>query len=165
VSSAVRPTSPRPGPFIGGMSRFVWQWVRRQIYAEVVAAGFGDLKPAHVYVFRYPSSEGLRPTELADEMQITKQSVNELLGYLEEHGYLVRKPDPTDSRSRRIHLTDLGRELEETCWRAAEGAERTVATLLGEDRLLELRCSLVDLMTALGSSAAVGGTQQDAPLA
>jgi DNA-binding MarR family transcriptional regulator len=132
------------------MTRYVWQWVRQQIHDEVVAAGFEDLNPAHVGIFRYPSPEGMRPSELADEMQITKQSVNDLLGHLEQRGYLVREPDPVDSRSRRIRLTDLGRELEDAVWSAAASAERTAATLIGEDRVQELRRTLADLVAVLG---------------
>src|ERR1035437_5306865 len=108
-SATVRPSA----PFLGGMTRLVWQWVRRQIHAQVLSAGYDDLNPAHVAIFRYPPPVGMRPSDLADEMQITKQSVNDLLGHLERRGYLVRDPDPVDSRSRRIRLTDRGHEVEE----------------------------------------------------
>ena len=44
-------------------------------------------------------------------MQITKQSVNELIGYLERQGYLRRVVDPDDSRARIIHLPPRGQAL------------------------------------------------------
>ena len=44
----------------------VWQWVRDQLYAGVVAAGYDDLNAAHVGLWRYPGLEGLRPSQLAD---------------------------------------------------------------------------------------------------
>lgn len=127
----------------------MWQWVRREIQLEVESAGFDDLNPAHVGLFRYPSLDGKRPTELAEELQITKQSVNDLLGHLERHGCLVRDPDPSDSRSRRIRLTPRGREVEDVTWRAAEEAERKVAELVGSERLAELRSTLLDLVRIL----------------
>jgi DNA-binding MarR family transcriptional regulator len=135
---------------MGGMMRLVWQWVRREIQADVVAAGYDDLNPGHVALFRYPTLEGRRPSDLADDMQITKQSVNELLGHLERGGYLVREPDPADNRSRRVRLTDRGRELEATVWAAAARAERTAAAVLGKDRMQELRLALSDLVQLLG---------------
>ncbi|MBO0732487.1 MAG: winged helix DNA-binding protein [Acidimicrobiaceae bacterium] len=140
---------PPSGPFVGSMTRLVWQWVRREIYIEVIEAGFDDLKPAHVGIFRYPTAEGMRPVEVADEMQITKQSVNELLGHLEQHGYLVREPDPTDSRSKRIRLTRKGRHLENVVWTAAARAEQKAGELLGKKRLQDLRRSLGDLVALL----------------
>jgi DNA-binding MarR family transcriptional regulator len=144
-------TDPRT-PFIGSMSRLVWQWVRREIYDAVVAAGYQDLTPAHVAVFRYPSSDGKRPTELAVEMQITRQSVNGLLGHLERCGYLVREPDPADSRIRRIRLTRLGRAVEDVTTEAAERAERRAGEILGDDRLQELRRSLAQLVMTFGAT-------------
>ena len=131
------------------MTRVVWQWVRRRIHAEVVAAGFDDLNPAHVAIFRYPTAEGMRPTDLADDMQITKQALNDLLGHLERRGYLVRQPDPLNQRDRRIRLTDRGRQVEDTAWDAAASAERAAGEVLGPDRLRELRSTLHELVAAL----------------
>ena len=45
---------------------------------------------------------------LAEEVGITKQSVNDLLGHLEGRGYLVRVPEPVDGRARVIRLTAKG---------------------------------------------------------
>jgi hypothetical protein len=55
------------------------RWIIDQIYEHVVAAGFDDLGRAHVGLFRYPTAEGLRPSELAERLQVSKQSVNDLL--------------------------------------------------------------------------------------
>jgi len=157
MSSTVRPLV---DPFIGSLCRVVWQWVRREIHAGVIAAGYDDLNPAHVAVFRNPGPEGMRPSELADDMQITKQSVNELLGYLERHGYVVRLPDPTDSRSRRIGLTETGLELQAVIWRAAETAERKATAVIGDDRMDGLRKSLIDLVTHLDPAQQPAGTPE-----
>src|SRR6516162_7212171 len=97
-----------PGRYIGAMLRDVWQWVRDQMYAGVVAAGYGDLNAAHVGLWRSPGLDGLRPSQLADHVGITKQSVNDLLGHLEGHGYLVRVADSADGRARVIRLTSRG---------------------------------------------------------
>ena len=98
-------------PYIGALLGVVWQWVREQMYAGVVAAGFDDLNAAHVGLWRYPGLDGLRPSQLADQRGITKQSVNDLLGHLERHGYLVREPDSADGRARVIRLTSKGRRF------------------------------------------------------
>lgn len=140
------------GPYIGSLTRRVWQWGRQRVYAEVTAAGFTDLKPAHVAFFRNPSPDGKSPSELAGELIITKQSVNELLGHLEKHGYLIREPDPGNSRRRRIRLTAKGRRVEAVCWAAARHTDETAADLLGEQRLVELRRILIDLVALLGSA-------------
>ncbi|MBQ0844719.1 MAG: MarR family transcriptional regulator [Marinobacter psychrophilus] len=46
---------------------------------------------------RYPTLDGQRSTELADQLQIKKQFINDVLRHLEQSGYLVRKIDPADT--------------------------------------------------------------------
>lgn len=134
------------GPSVATRLRLVWQWARRQIYTEVCAAGFEDLNRAHVAVFRYPGLEGRRPTEIADDMQITKQSVNELIGHLERRGYLQRVVDPDDSRARILQLTPRGRALERTTFDAARNAELALANMLGQRRFARFRKDLDELV-------------------
>ena len=136
-----QPGSERP-PFVGALLRGVWQWLRDEMYAGVVAAGFDDLNPAHVGLWRYPGVEGLRPSQLADRVEITKQSVNDLLRHLEEHGYLERMPDPADGRARVIRLTSKGRRLSETIYAEAGAAQRRIAEILGPRRFAQLQSSL-----------------------
>ncbi len=133
-------------PYIGAMLRVVWQWVRDQLYAGVIAAGFDDLSAAHVGLWRYPGLEGVRPSQLADHVGITKQSVNDLLGHLEAHGYLSRVPDSIDGRARVIRLTAKGRRLAETIYAAAGAAQLQIEEILGPRRFAQLHSSL-ELLT------------------
>ena len=139
-------------PFVGSMMRTTLRWVLDHAYEHVVAAGFDDLGRAHVGVFRYPTAEGLRPSELADRLQITKQSVNDLLHDLEERGYLVREADPSDGRARVVRLTKKGRALEDVVYAGAESAQQAIAELLGVRRFAQFR----DALTAVSSSIAAG---------
>jgi DNA-binding MarR family transcriptional regulator len=137
------------------MTRVVWQWVRDQMYAGVVAAGYDDLNAAHVGLWRYPGLDGLRPSQLADRVGITKQSVNDLLGHLEGHGYLLRVPDAADGRVRVIRLTTKGRRLQQTIHAEAQAAQQGIAEILGPRRFAELFSSLEVLTDQLGASLAV----------
>jgi len=128
--------------YVGALLRVVWQWVRDQMYAGVVAAGYDDLNAAHIGLWRYPGLDGLRPSQLADLAGITKQSVNDLLGHLERHGYLVRVPDPADGRARVIRLTSDGRRLEQTIYAEAGAAQLRIAEILGPRRFAQLHSSL-----------------------
>ena len=56
-------------PYVGAMLGVAWQWVRDQMYAGVVAAGYDDLNAAHVGLWRYPGLDGLRPSQLADQRE------------------------------------------------------------------------------------------------
>ena len=144
-----------PSPYVGAMLGAVWQWVRDQLYSGVVAAGYDDLNAAHVGLWRYPGLEGLRPSQLAERRGITKQSVNDLLAHLEQHGYLLRVPDSADGRARVIRLTSRGRRLEQTIYAEAESAQLRIAEILGPQRFAHLRNSLELLAEQLAASPAV----------
>ena len=134
--------------YIGAMLRVVWQWVRDQLHAGVVAAGYDDLNAAHVGLWRYPGLDGLRPSQLADQLGITKQSVNDLLGHLERRGYLERVSDSADGRVRMIRLTPRGWQLEQTIYAEARAAQMRIAEILGPRRFAQLHSSL-ELLTEL----------------
>ena len=128
------------------MLRIIWQWVREQIFSGVVEAGYDDLNPAHVGLFRFPTLDGLRPTELADQLQTTKQSINDLLRHLEQNGYLIRKVDPADGRGRIIRLTAQGKRLEKVIYCQAKATEQQIAETLGVGRFEQLRSELKELV-------------------
>lgn len=145
----------KPSPYVGALLRGVWQWVRDQMYAGVVAAGYDDLNAAHVSLWRYPGLNGLRPTQLADRAGITKQSVNDLLGHMERQGYLLRVPDSADGRARVIQLTARGLELEKRIYAEAGAAQQRIAEILGPRRFAQLHSSLEVLTEQLAGSSAL----------
>lgn len=130
------------GPYLGALLRLGWQFVREEIFAGVRSAGYDDLNPAHVGLFRYPTLDRQRPSEVAEQLRITRQSVNDLLGHLERRGYLTREPDPNDGRARMIVLTVKGRRLEKTINAQAKAAELEIAQWLGPSSFSELRIAL-----------------------
>ena len=105
---------PAPGskpfgpPLIGALLRIPWEAVQRRMLERLHERGFDDLDAAHLNVFQYPGPQGARPSELAARLRISKQALNYLLGELERLGYLERRPDPDDLRSKRIALTPRG---------------------------------------------------------
>ncbi len=141
--------SDEPIRYIGAMLRVVWQWVRDQLQAGVAIAGYDDLSAAHVALWRHPGLDGLRPSQLAEQLGITKQSVNDLLGHLERRGYLERVPDAADGRVRVIRLTPLGRQLEQTIYSEAQAAQMRIAEILGPQRFAQLHSSLELLVEVL----------------
>lgn len=129
-------------PYIGAMFRVVWQWVRDELNTGVLEAGYDDLTTAHIGLWRYPGLDGLRPSQLAHLVGITRQSVNDLLSHLERQGYLRRMPDPDDGRARVIRLTSKGRRLEERIYAEAGAAQQRIAEILGAQRFSQLHQSL-----------------------
>lgn len=138
-------------PYVGASMRAVWQWVWTQNFQAVVRAGYDDLNPAHVSLFRYPTLDASRLTDIAQRMQITKQSVHELIGHLQDRGYVVREPDPTNRRARLVRLTAKGHELELVIRAAAHDAEEHIAAILGQKRFMQLQEALALLVNQITS--------------
>lgn len=84
------------------------------LHSELAIAGYPEIRPSHGWIFQYIKADGSRITELAQQAQITKQSMSVLVYQLEEWGYVSRKDDPTDKRSVLFKLTGQGKALQQT---------------------------------------------------
>ena len=125
--------------------RLPWEAVLERMLAALHENGFDDIDGPQLTVLLWPGPDGMRPSDLAGRMRITKQALNYLLGDLERLGYLRREPDPDDRRARRIALTDRGRALVPVIRRAVAQTERDWTAVLGEERFAQLRELLVEL--------------------
>jgi len=139
------PVSPFGKPMVGALLRAPAEAVRRHMLRRLHEHGFSDLEQAHLSVFQYPGPQGLRPSELAARLRVSKQALNYLLGQLERRGYLCREPDPDDHRARRIALTERGLATVPVIRAAVAEVEREWAGRLGRQRFDELKGLLVDL--------------------
>ena len=125
--------------------RMPWEEVQRHMLERLHQQGFDDLDAAHLNVFQYPGPQGTRPTELATRVRMSKQALNYLLRELERLGYLERRPDPEDRRSKRVALTDRGTSVVRVIREAVDEVETTWAQRLGPERFAQLRGLLVEL--------------------
>ena len=76
---------------------------------------------------------------------MTRQAMNYLLGELERLGYLTRRDDPEDRRSKRVQLTERGHALVRTIRRTVRRIEAEWEQELGAARFAQLRQLLIDL--------------------
>ena len=145
-SSFTSPSEELPGPpLIGALLRAPLEVVRRHMLERLHEHGFTDLEPAHLNVLQYPGPQGLRPSELAARLRISKQALNYLLGQLEGLGYLERQADPDDLRSKRIALTQRGASIVPVIRDAVAEVEAAWTEQLGARRFAELRDLLLEL--------------------
>jgi DNA-binding MarR family transcriptional regulator len=142
-----RPATEKPfgPPLIGALLRMPWEAVLQRMLERLHERGFDDLDAAHLNVFQYPGPQGARPSDLATRLRMSKQALNYLLGELERLGYLERRPDPDDLRSKRVALTRRGVSAIRVIREAVEEMEATWAGSLGHKRFGQLRNLLLDL--------------------
>lgn len=101
--------------------------------------------------------DGLRITELGDDVLLTQPGMSRLIARLEERGLVERTDDAADARARRIHLTADGVAIQRRVGRALTGTIAGAMTrALDTDQLIALRdLSLTLLAGASGTAADV----------
>ena len=139
------PRAPGP-PLAGALLRTCWQQVRAELQRALKAAGFDDLQDAHLTVFQYPGPEGLRPSELAKQVRMSRQATNYLIAQLEDRGYLERRA-PSEAERRRVHVTPRGRQLIAAMRTTVQRVEGEWASVVGRARFE----AFMDVLRALAS--------------
>jgi DNA-binding MarR family transcriptional regulator len=122
--------------------------------ARELAAGdvWGELSPREYGVLYALSSapDGLRITELGNDVLITQPGMSRLIARLETAGLVERVDDPDDGRACRIRLTDSGvRAQRQVGTRHGRHVAETMTHTLSREQLVQLR----DLCRALTATA------------
>jgi DNA-binding MarR family transcriptional regulator len=120
-----------------------------EVHRQLDAAGFADIRPAHGKVFETIGKDGNRVTAMAEQAQITKAAMVELVDHLAARGYLVRSPDPSDRRAKIVRLTPRGWEAVQVASAAIADVERRWAAALGAQPMQRLRRALDELPRTL----------------
>jgi DNA-binding MarR family transcriptional regulator len=136
-------------PLIGLLLRLVYQQYSQDIEAALTAAGFGDIRPAHANVFPFVPPEGITVSELAELARVRKQTMAQAVGQLERMGYVERRANAADRRSRLVFLTARGRSVPPVTHATAAQVEERWAELIGPAELETLRSALLDLLRGL----------------
>jgi DNA-binding MarR family transcriptional regulator len=136
-------------PLIGLLLRLVYQQYAQAIDVALREAGFGDIRPAAANVFPFVRPEGITVSELAELARVRKQTMAQAVDQLERSGYVERRPNPRDRRSRLVFLTERGASVPPVTHAAAARVEQHWAELTSPRQLEALRASLLRLLTEL----------------
>lgn len=132
------------------MLRLVYERYSQDIDAALREADFGDIGPGAANVFPFVPPEGdITVSRLAELARVRKQSMAHAVDQLEASGYVERRPNPHDQRSRLVFLTDRGRSVPPVTHAAAQHVEERWAELIGPAEFDALRASLLHLLTEL----------------
>jgi DNA-binding MarR family transcriptional regulator len=136
-------------PLIGLLLRLVYQHYAQDIDTALREAGFGDIRPGAANVFPFVPPAGITVSRLAELARVRKQSMAQAVDQLERSGYVERRPNPRDHRSRLVFLTPRGASVPPVTHAAAERVEQSWAQLTSPAELDALRAGLLRLLTAL----------------
>ena len=136
-------------PLIGLLLRLVYQHYSQDIDAALREAGFDDIRPGAANVFPFVSPDGITVSRLAKLARVRKQSMAQAVDQLERTGYVERRPNPRDRRSRLVFLTPRGASVPPVTHAAAERVEQRWTELTSPAELEALRASLLRLLAVL----------------
>jgi DNA-binding MarR family transcriptional regulator len=136
-------------PLIGLLLRLVYQQYAQEIEAALREAGFDDLGPAAANVFPFLSPDGISVSALAELARVRKQTMAQAVAQLERTGYVERRPNPEDRRSRLVFPTARGAAVPPVTHAAAARVEASWAALTSVEEQEALRGSLQRLLAAL----------------
>lgn len=136
-------------PLIGLLLRLLYQHYAQDIDAALSEAGFGDIRPPHANVFPFVPPEGISVSELADLARVRKQTMAQAVEQLEDMGYVERRPNPHDRRSRLVFLTERGASVKPVTHATAARVEQDWARLTSPEELETLRATLLHLLARL----------------
>jgi DNA-binding MarR family transcriptional regulator len=132
-------------PYVGAMLRIANQNSRRRLLSALLDRGFTDLNQALLSGLLYPLTQGgMRPIDMAENTNMTKQAMNYIVGQLEARGYIERQPEEVGDR-RVVYLTRRGWQVFETIWRTQRQLEAEWAERVGKKRFDEFMKTLRQL--------------------
>ncbi|MEE2677793.1 MAG: MarR family transcriptional regulator [Myxococcota bacterium] len=117
--------------------------------------GYSALRPSFGPFLSLIWIEGRPLTAIASQLAISKQACSQLVNLGEDAGYVERKPDPQDRRSKLVVLTQRGHRLIKQAARVILASESEYAELVGPAAYRRFTASLAALYRGLGISSQV----------
>ena len=128
-----------------------------------VEAGL-PLERYEILLMLYQANGAMRPSELAENRQLSRSGATRLIDRLEGDGLVERRPCGGDGRGSVVALTTEGeRRFREAGRIHLEGIERHVGAHLASDDMTELRRILVRLGTAIAGGMGNDNTRRSDP--
>jgi DNA-binding MarR family transcriptional regulator len=85
--------------------------LRESLNRRFADAGLSITSEQWIFLVNLWYQEGVSQQALADKYERSKVAAFRLIEKLETQGYLCREADPNDGRSKRVYLTEQGRQL------------------------------------------------------
>jgi DNA-binding MarR family transcriptional regulator len=123
-----------------------WRAFRRRLDEGVAqrVTGLG-LRPSHLRLLSLTPTDGMRVTDLAARVGMTKQALGEFVTILQSAGLVEVTVDQRDRRVRLVRPTPSGQALQQVIESAIAGIERHWASQVGPERWATFREVLTEI--------------------
>jgi DNA-binding MarR family transcriptional regulator len=135
------------GQVMDGLRRDMHDRTSRPGTPGMPASGRG-LRSSQIRLLSLTPPDGMRVTDLAERVGMTKQALGEFANALEERGLLESLRDPADRRVRILRLTPDGRAAVTASERLIDEIEREWRQRVGPETWDALRAALLAVVAA-----------------
>jgi MarR family transcriptional regulator for hemolysin len=111
-------------------------------YADQKARHFGQTRAQWAVLLRLERLEGLKQSDLAEDLDIQPITLTRLVDRLCDNGLIERRPDPNDRRAKRLYLTPAARPLLDRISTQVEELSETVLAGVDTDAATTLLIQL-----------------------
>ncbi len=160
TSRATPRSSPPLGPLLFECARLLDEIAQAEVNRQ---AGTRLLTPALARLLPYLSTTGVRPSEIAKRIDVSKQAVAQALATLRSLGFVAMTSDSADGRARLVRLTPRGLAAYEQGRSVLAFFERGLRNRVGSRRVDELRDTLDLVRAVLLDWTANGAPQESTP--
>ncbi|GLQ86632.1 hypothetical protein GCM10007898_01980 [Dyella flagellata] len=115
------------------------------LHEHLAKQGFDDLGPSFGYVFRLLDKRPQNLRQLANALQITPQGALKIVNDMVEKGYLIRRDDAQDARSKLLLLTPRATSAMAAARRFHAKFEHELAARIGEKHAASARLAMEDI--------------------
>jgi DNA-binding MarR family transcriptional regulator len=117
-------------------------WFNDAFVEALAMRGWPRLNRSQAQLLLQVDPEGTHPAELARRLQMTRQSMHQLLRTMEEHELVVQEPHPQDGRALLVKLTSKAHLLGFHAGQLQLELDEELARRIGPDRLAALKTIL-----------------------
>lgn len=117
-------------------------WFDDALQAALKSAGWPKISRAQSMLFVNIGAGERRPTRLAENLGVSRQSIGQMIGELEDRGILRIEPDPDDRRARLVFISPQAEPLVAAASAVLEDLENELGRRLGKSKMRGLKSAL-----------------------
>ena len=144
-----------------GVSRHVQTQTMNELQRQ---CGHRELRLGFAPYITLIGQQGIRLSDLAAMLGISRQACNQAANQIEAAGYIMRTADPDDGRAKQLSLTENGIQLREDGARILATMDNTFITIAGADATGDAGRTLAKIYGRLELGLAVDRSANPYPL-
>jgi|HigsolmetaAR201D_1030396.scaffolds.fasta_scaffold21126_2 DNA-binding MarR family transcriptional regulator len=119
-------------------------WMDESLQNHLRASGWPRVSRTQSMIMVNVSDGITRPVDLARNLGISRQAVQQVLADMEEQGLITLVPDPDDARAKIVRFSPRGKGIVDAALRAIASIERELEKRLGKQLFVQLKRALLE---------------------